>query len=232
MAPAGLGYAPAREARLVSDQAFERAVATSCALAAALFALAFLLRGLLPATPSGAIRVRGPVDLGGYVLRTVPPPREAPVARVRPAPGVPLPVPDAAAGGLQDPAPGPAGAGDGVDLGAASGPAGGLVDPGPAEPATPEPGVWVLTQQLPDEVLRVAPAYPDFAREAGVEGTVHLWALVDLDGSVREVRVRKSVPMLDEAAVAAVSRWRFTPALNNGRPVRVWVAVPVRFSLH
>ena len=48
-----------------------------------------------------------------------------------------------------------------------------MVDPGPAEPVTPEPGVGVLTQQLPDEVLRVARVYPDLAREAGVEGTVH-----------------------------------------------------------
>jgi protein TonB len=44
--------------------------------------------------------------------------------------------------------------------------------------------------------------------------------------------VRRSVPLLDGAALDAVSRWRFTPALNNGRPVRVWVAIPVRFSLH
>jgi protein TonB len=70
------------------------------------------------------------------------------------------------------------------------------------------------------------------AREAGVEGTVTLWALVDLDGSVKAVQVIRSVPLLDGAATAAVQRWRFTPALANGHPVRVWVAVPVRFSLH
>ena len=55
-----------------------------------------------------------------------------------------------------------------------------------------------------------------------------LWALVDLDGSVRDVKVIRSVPLLDDAAATALRRWRFTPALANGHPVRVWIALPVR----
>lgn len=227
----GFGYPPAREARLVSERAFERAVATSCALVAALFALALLLRGLLPSAPSGAQPARGPLDIGGFVMKTWQPAGGPAAPRVHPGPGVPLPVPDPEPSAMADPPPaGPVAGGVADHDLTIVGPGGGTGS-GVEDPAMPEPGVWVPVQQLPDVVLRVAPLYPDFAREAQVEGTVQLWALVDLDGSVREVRVRRSVPLLDEAAVAAVARWRFTPALDNGRPVRVWVAIPVRFTL-
>ncbi len=95
-----------------------------------------------------------------------------------------------------------------------------------------QPGAFVYTDELPAPVSRFAPEYPSLARDAGVEGTVLVWALVGLDGSVEQVQVQKSIPMLDEAAREAVRRWRFTPALANKHPVRVWVAVPVRFRLH
>jgi TonB family protein len=42
----------------------------------------------------------------------------------------------------------------------------------------------------------------------------------------------KSVPMLDAAAVAAVKQWVFKPALSNNKPVAVWVAVPMKFTLN
>lgn len=230
--PSDFGYPPAREARMASEQALERAVATSCALAAALFALAFLARGLVPAAGPAAPVVRGPVDFRDFKVEPWTPPVARPAAPMRPSPGVPLPVPEATAAGIPEPDPGVTGSAGATSPDATGGLAGADATPGPVVDDTPEPGVWRSVEELPAEVSRVAPVYPDLAREAQVEGTVQLWALVDLDGSVREVRVRKSVPLLDEAAVAAVSRWRFTPALNNGRPVRVWVAIPVRFTLH
>ena len=57
-------------------------------------------------------------------------------------------------------------------------------------------------------------------------------ALVLEDGSVGDVRVVRSVPMLDEAAVVAVRQWRFKPAKSKGLPVAVWVAIPVKFGVH
>ena len=98
--------------------------------------------------------------------------------------------------------------------------------------ATPEPDVFIWTDEMPNVVSRVTPEYPQLARDAGVEGTVVVWALVGLDGRVEQVRVQKTIPMLDAAALAAVQAWRFTPALSNHHPVRVWVSVPVRFRLH
>lgn len=97
---------------------------------------------------------------------------------------------------------------------------------------TPEPGEVLFVDEFPSQIHTVTPEYPSLAREAGVDGTVVLWALVGIDGSVEEVRVQKSIPMLDDAAKEALRRWRFTPARTNGHAVRVWVSVPVRFRLH
>lgn len=231
--PTDFGYPPAREARAQSEQAFERGVAVSCALMGALFALSFALRGLVPSGFTAPPVAPRTYDLGDFRPPAWTPERPAaPVARPHTAGTVPLPVPEAAAApeatvstasgaaseGASDPHAGAVGGGE------AGFPAGGG--------ATPEPGVWQYVEQQPEVAVRIAPEYPDLAHEAQVEGTVVLWALVDLDGRVREVRVQRSVPLLDGAARAAVERWRFTPALANGRPVRVWVAVPVHFSLH
>jgi len=86
--------------------------------------------------------------------------------------------------------------------------------------------------ELPEAVKKVPPSYPQAAREAGVDGVVLLSVLVGEDGLVKDTRVRKSIPGLDEAAGTAVRQWVFKPALSNGKPVAVWIAVPVRFTLH
>jgi TonB family protein len=69
-------------------------------------------------------------------------------------------------------------------------------------------------EELPEAITKVAPTYPDIAREAGVDGTVMVQALVGKDGRVKDTRVVKSIPMLDAAAAAATpaastrcSRW-------------------------
>jgi protein TonB len=95
----------------------------------------------------------------------------------------------------------------------------------------PDFGEFVYVEELPVAITRVAPDYPDIARQSGMEGTVMVQALVGKDGKVKDVRVVKSVPVLDEAAVKAVRQWVFKPALSNNKPVAVWVAVPVRFTL-
>jgi len=66
----------------------------------------------------------------------------------------------------------------------------------------------------------------------GIIGDLHTAALVGKDGKVKDVKVMKGVEMLNDAAVKAVKQWIFKPALSNNKPVAVWVAVPVRFSLN
>ena len=102
----------------------------------------------------------------------------------------------------------------------------------PTEDEMPRLGEYVYTDELPVLITAVKPNYPDIARDAGVDGQVTVQALVGKDGHVKDAKVVKSIAMLDAAAVAAVKQFVFKPALANNRPVAVWVAVPVRFSLN
>ena len=100
------------------------------------------------------------------------------------------------------------------------------------EPADPKPDDFVYVEELPETIHKVAPNYPEAARRKRVEGTVMVQALVGRDGRVKRTLVKQSVPGLDEAAQAAVMQWVFKPAKSKGVPVAVWIATPIKFSLH
>jgi protein TonB len=102
----------------------------------------------------------------------------------------------------------------------------------PSDDELPKFGDYVYVEELPEAITKVMPTYPDIAREAGVDGQVVVQALVGKDGRVKDTRVVKSIPMLDKAAIDAVKQYVFKPALSNNKPVAVWVAIPIRFSLH
>ena len=85
--------------------------------------------------------------------------------------------------------------------------------------------------KAPRKIVDVAPAYPAVARSARVQGVVILEAVLDAKGRVESVRVLRSIPLLDQAAVDAVQQWRFTPALLNNEPVPVVMTVTVNFTL-
>ena len=73
--------------------------------------------------------------------------------------------------------------------------------------------------------------YPEIARLARQEGTVVLEATIDMTGAVADVSVVRSVPLLDDAAIAAVRQWRYTPTRLNGVAVPVLMTITVNFSL-
>jgi len=77
----------------------------------------------------------------------------------------------------------------------------------------------------------VSPVYPEEAKAAGTQGVVILEAVIDPSGAVRQARVLRSIPALDDAAVEAVKQWQFTPTLLNGVPVPVIMTVTVNFTL-
>jgi len=85
--------------------------------------------------------------------------------------------------------------------------------------------------QAPRKIVNVPPHYPPHAQAAHVEGTVVLDAVIDPTGRVTDVRVTRSVNLLDQAAVEAVRQWRFTPTLLNGEAVSILLTVTVRFTL-
>lgn len=64
-----------------------------------------------------------------------------------------------------------------------------------------------------------------------MEGEVTIEAVIGEDGRVREVRVTRGKPLLNDAALAAVRQWTFTPTTLNGEPVAVIMTVTVVFTL-
>jgi periplasmic protein TonB len=133
----------------------------------------------------------------------------------------------------------PGGVEGGVPGGVVGGVPGGLITNLPPPPPPPPPPVPVTREPVriggelkaPALIERVEPRYPVLAVQAKVQGVVILEALVDRQGRVEDVRVLRSVPLLDNAAVAAVKRWRYSPLFLNGQPERFVLTVTVNFSL-
>jgi|AZIJ01.1.fsa_nt_gi TonB family protein len=80
---------------------------------------------------------------------------------------------------------------------------------------------------------RDPPQYPERARTLGQQGTVVLHAEILPNGYSQHLKIAVSSghQLLDGAAIAAVKRWQFVPAYEQGYPVAHWVSVPVRFTL-
>lgn len=80
---------------------------------------------------------------------------------------------------------------------------------------------------------RPNPAYPMQALRAHEQGTVLVLAQVDVNGRVSDARIARhsGSKTLDRAATAEVRRWKFEPALHDGRPIVASVEVPVSYRL-
>ncbi|HVZ16309.1 MAG TPA: TonB family protein [Terriglobales bacterium] len=86
--------------------------------------------------------------------------------------------------------------------------------------------------QPPKPKSTPAPQYTEEARQAHAEGTVVLQVLVKPDGTVGDITVLKSFRKgLDNNAMEAVSKWKFSPATYQGKPVAVLVAISLKFQL-
>ena len=101
----------------------------------------------------------------------------------------------------------------------------------PPPPARKDPVPVGSGIRPPMRVVYVPPVYPPMALAAHKEGTVILQAVIDEMGNVREVKVLRSVLLLDDAALQAVANWKFTPTLLNGTAVPVVMTVTVAFTL-
>lgn len=104
--------------------------------------------------------------------------------------------------------------------------------PAPPPPAIAAPVRLHVGIEAPLKITDKSPVYPAIATAAHIQGLVILEATIDETGQVVDVKVLRSVPALDAAAVEAVRQWRYRPALLNGMPVPVIVTVTVRFTLN
>ena len=93
---------------------------------------------------------------------------------------------------------------------------------------------FVPVENIPEFALRVKPEYPRLARDAGLEGTVWVRILVDKTGTVRDAIIAKASGAnagFEENALAAAWKCKFTPAIQNGLPIAIWVTFPFEFKL-
>jgi TonB family protein len=113
----------------------------------------------------------------------------------------------------------------------------GMPPPPPPPPPPPAPVDGVMPLRVgggikpPAKVHDARPEYPAVAREAGIQGVVVMEVVVDTAGGVRDARVLRSIPLLDQAALDAVRQWRFEPTLLNGQPMPVIMTVTINFTL-
>lgn len=95
-----------------------------------------------------------------------------------------------------------------------------------------DPVVITGDMTKPMLLVKVEPTYPDVARMARLSGRVTISAVIGLDGNVESAEVLASTsPLFSDTAIGAVRKWRYRPALMNGKPVRVYFTVVVDFSL-
>jgi protein TonB len=105
------------------------------------------------------------------------------------------------------------------------------VPPPPPAPKPKEPLPVGGLIQRPEKVRDVTPVYPALALRSGVQGTVILETVIGEDGRVRNIKVLRSIPLLDQAAIDAVRQWEFTRPMLNRQPVAVVMTVTVTFTL-
>jgi TonB family protein len=87
------------------------------------------------------------------------------------------------------------------------------------------------TSVPPRVTKQTRPKYPRAAFDQKIQGEVVIEFMIDTKGRVAQTRVIQSVPGLDEAAVECLRKWRFKPALKNGKPVAVIARAPVVFKI-
>ena len=196
---------------------------------------------VLIAVPLMATDIPTPREFIQYVSPYVPvvPAAPPPSRRVEPSsiasstPGIPVVAPDAIgleSGVVFEPDEVATSGIDGIITGGV-GPVAVDAPPPPPPPAATGPVPVGGNIKPPARTRYVAPLYPEIARNARVQGVVILEAIIGADGKVEQVHVRRSQPLLDEAALAAVKSWEYTPTLLNGRPTAVIMTVTVQFRL-
>jgi protein TonB len=80
-------------------------------------------------------------------------------------------------------------------------------------------------------IHRVQPEYPALAKQARIQGTVVLRAVINREGTIQDLQVLSGHPLLVQAAINAVRQWRYRPYYLNDQAVEVETQVTVNFTL-
>jgi len=102
------------------------------------------------------------------------------------------------------------------------------------QPAPPKPDVYRAGKGviMPSILTRAEPKYSEEARKAKLGGSIQLSVVVDATGTPTQIAVLRPLGLgLDEAAIAAVSQWKFKPGTKYGAPVPVIAQIEVTLHL-
>ncbi|HZU41599.1 MAG TPA: TonB family protein, partial [Terriglobales bacterium] len=138
------------------------------------------------------------------------------------------PPPVMASGGVVGGVPG------GVPGGQMGGVIGGIISSTPvAVPKVAAPQRVRVSQGVTQGLLihKVQPSYPPLARQARIQGSVVLQAVISKEGTIEGLKLISGHPMLAPAAIDAVKQWRYKPYILNGEPVEVDTTITVNFTL-
>ena len=97
---------------------------------------------------------------------------------------------------------------------------------------------FIAVEQMPEPIggikaIQDNVRYPEIAKRAGIEGKIFVKAYIDENGNVTKTQVLKSLGAeLDKAAEDAIRKTKFIPGMQDGKKVKVQVAVPIIFKLH
>jgi periplasmic protein TonB len=85
----------------------------------------------------------------------------------------------------------------------------------------------------PTPISKLPPTYPSTLLSKGVGGRVMISCVVDASGQVVSSSIKQSSghSELDKAALAAVARWKFKPAVKEGRSIKSTCSVPFNFEV-
>lgn len=123
----------------------------------------------------------------------------------------------------------------GISGGQMGGVIGGVIGGIPAPLAPPEPPKRIRVSsgvQAAKKVRNVEPIYPPLAKQARIQGTVKLEAIIGKDGLIQNLIVLSGHPLLVQSALDAVQQWRYQPTLLNNEPVEVVTYIDVHFRLY
>jgi len=83
----------------------------------------------------------------------------------------------------------------------------------------------------PKAIVQTHPQYPTLARQAHIQGQVQIDAILDEQGNVIDMKVVSGPPLLYQAALDALKKWRYEPTYLNDQPIAVEMMVMISFQL-
>ncbi len=97
----------------------------------------------------------------------------------------------------------------------------------------PDIDAFIPVEKYPEIVVAAQPQYPEMAKRAGIEGKVYVKVLIDKEGKPKKaVVIKTDAEIFNDAAIEAAMKSIFTPALQNNKPISVWIVIPYKFRLN